>query len=371
ELAKLDIVYKEAGIQIGLDEGTTWGLASTISAASKGNTQILTLSVRSAEPGLAQQYVEALAKALKSVGAEKLGQDNIQLLDAPALPGSPISPNIQKNTVTAFGAGLVIALFIAFLLEYLDTRIKRPEETERLTGLPIVGMIPLLDEKAEKNEVITNTKSIPSEAYRVLRTNIRLSKLDKDIQVISVTSATPTEGKSTTVANLAATFAQTGKRTLIIDADLRKPTMHKQFDLAKMRGLSSVLVEMETFEACVQKCKNQENLDILVSGPLPPNPSEMLESHKFAAFIDTVRNEYDVIIIDAPPILAVADAQIISEMTDRTLLVAAYNQVHKDQLLESTKRLKKVDANVMGVVMTKVDMRNQNGDYYYYYYQNN
>ncbi|MGL5383955.1 MAG: CpsD/CapB family tyrosine-protein kinase [Culicoidibacterales bacterium] len=220
-------------------------------------------------------------------------------------------------------------------------------------------------------EVIKNKKSIATEAYRVLRTNIQFSNFDQDLQVMTVTSATPGEGKSTTMSNLAATFAQAGKRTIIIDADMRKPTIHKQFDLAKMRGLSSVLVGVEKFETCVQKSKDQENLDILVCGPIPPNPSEMVGSHKMADFIAYLRTQYDVILIDAPPVLAVADAQILAQIADGVILVAAYNQVQKDQLAEATKRLQKVEANILGVVMNKVDMKNQNGDYYYYYYQNN
>lgn len=146
ELAKLDIVYKNAGVQIGLDEETTASLAKTISVSPKGDTQILTVSVQSANPQLAQEYVAALAQSLKVTGAEKLGQDNIQLLDAPVLPENPVAPNKVMNVAIAFVLGAMIAVFVAFLIEYLDTRIKRPEEIEQVTGLPIIGMIPLLDE---------------------------------------------------------------------------------------------------------------------------------------------------------------------------------------------------------------------------------
>lgn len=215
-------------------------------------------------------------------------------------------------------------------------------------------------------EVIKNSKSIATEAYRALRTNIQFSNFDQEMQVITVTSATPGEGKSTTMANLAATYAQAGKRTIIIDADMRKPTIHKRFDLAKMRGLSSVLVGVESFEKCVQHIQSQENLDALVCGPIPPNPSEMLASQKMADFIAYLRTQYDVILIDAPPVLAVADAQILAQIVDGTILVAASNQVKKEQLAEAKKRLDKVNAHILGVVMNKVDMKNQ-GDYYYYY----
>lgn len=215
-------------------------------------------------------------------------------------------------------------------------------------------------------EVIDNSKSIASEAYRALRTSIQFSNFDQDMQVITVTSATPSEGKSTTMANLAATFAQAGKRTIIIDADMRKPTLHKRFGLGKMRGLSSVLVGVEKFEDCVQHIASQENLDALVCGPIPPNPAEMLGSKKMQDFVAFLRGTYDIILIDAAPVLAVADAQIIAQIADGTVLVAGYNQVKKDQLHEAKKRLDKVNAHILGVVLNKVDMQNQ-GDYYYYY----
>lgn len=150
EMAKLDIVYQEAGKQIGLDEKATKALASTISVSPKGDTQILTISVQSEDPELAQQYVGALAQALKATGAEKIGQDNIQLLDAPALPKSPVAPNKVMNVAIAFVLGAMIAVFIAFLIEYLDTRVKRPEEIEQITDLPILGMIPEFNEGGEK-----------------------------------------------------------------------------------------------------------------------------------------------------------------------------------------------------------------------------
>ncbi len=215
-------------------------------------------------------------------------------------------------------------------------------------------------------EVIKNSKSVASEAYRALRTNIQFSNFDQDMQVITVTSATPSEGKSTTMANLAATFAQAGKKTIIVDADMRKPTLHKRFNLGKMRGLSSVLVGVEKLENCIQPVSGQENLYALVCGPIPPNPAEMLASQKMADFIAYLRTQYEIIIIDAAPVLAVADAQIIAQIADGTILVAGYNQVKKDQLAEAKKRLDKVNAHILGVVMNKVDMKNQ-GDYYYYY----
>lgn len=219
-------------------------------------------------------------------------------------------------------------------------------------------------------EVIKNPKSIATEAYRALRTNIQFSNFDEDLQVITVTSAAPGEGKTTTIANLAATFAQAGKRTLLIDADMRRPTMHKQFDLGKMRGLSSVLVGVEKFENCVQHSKDQVNLDILVCGPIPPNPAEMLGSQKMADFVAQMRGQYDIILLDAPPVLAVTDSQILAKIADGIIVVARQNYVKKDQLAEAAKRLKAVEAHVLGVVMNRLEKSTNVDGYYYYYYQN-
>ncbi len=215
-------------------------------------------------------------------------------------------------------------------------------------------------------ETVTNYKSAASEAYRELRTNIQFSNIDKQMKVIGITSATPSEGKSTTSINLAITFAQAGQKTLIIDCDLRKPTLHKRLGLSKVKGLTSVLANISKFDESVQTYKKNQKLDALVCGPIPPNPAEMLGSQRMSQLIEKLKEVYDVIILDNPPLLAVGDALITSQLSDGVILVAAYNQVKKEQLVEAKKRLDKVKAPILGVCMNKVDLKKRK-DYYYYY----
>ena len=211
-------------------------------------------------------------------------------------------------------------------------------------------------------------KSIAAEAYRTLRTNIQYSSFDKDIKTILVTSSGPSEGKSTTTGNLALTMAQSDKKVLIVDCDLRKPTVHKKFSISNEKGLSNYLIgEVELDDVIV---KYSENLYLLTSGTIPPNPAEMLSSKKMKEFLDLMKEKFDTVIIDSPPVLAVTDAQILSTEVEGVLLVAASGQTEKEALIRAKELLLKVKANILGVILTKVpqDSGKSYGYTYYYYY---
>lgn len=206
-------------------------------------------------------------------------------------------------------------------------------------------------------------KSIVAESYRTLRTNIQYSSFDKQIKIILITSAEAAEGKSTVSGNLALSFAQNEKKVILIDCDLRKPSMHKNFKISNLIGLSEVLIGKEELENTVQK--RNYNLDILTSGKIPPNPSEMLSSAAMTALIEKLSEIYDVIILDSAPLKAVTDAQILSTKVDGTLLVARAKRTSKESLIEAKSLLNKVGANLMGIVLHAVE--NTKGKYYYYY----
>ena len=211
-------------------------------------------------------------------------------------------------------------------------------------------------------------KSIAAEAYRTLRTNIQYSSFDKDIKTILVTSSGPSEGKSTTTGNLALTMAQSDKKVLIVDCDLRKPTVHKKFSISNEKGLSNYLIgEVELDDVIV---KYSENLYLLTSGTIPPNPAEMLSSKKMKEFLDLMKEKFDTVIIDSPPVLAVTDAQILSTEVEGVLLVAASGQTEKEALIRAKELLLKVKANILGVILTRVpqDSGKSYGYTYYYYY---
>lgn len=212
----------------------------------------------------------------------------------------------------------------------------------------------------------SNPKSPISEAYRVLRTNIQFSSVDKPLKVMVVTSSGPGEGKTTTIINLAITFAQSGSRVILMDGDMRKPKVHKVFGFSNQSGLVNVLAQREDYRKVVHKTEI-ENFDIITSGPIPPNPSELLASNSMKQFLQKVREDYDVVLIDAPPIGSVTDAAILSTIVDGTVLVAASGQVQVDALKRSKELLAQVNANIVGVVLNKLD-KNAQGNYYYYYY---
>ncbi|WP_026297497.1 CpsD/CapB family tyrosine-protein kinase [Paenibacillus daejeonensis] len=213
---------------------------------------------------------------------------------------------------------------------------------------------------------VTNPKSPISESYRSLRTNVDFSSIDESMQVIMVTSAGPGEGKSTTIANLAVTYAQMDRSVVLVDADMRKPTEHHTFGVSNRFGLSSVLSQQASLEDVIQKT-NVPNLSVITAGPIPPNPAEMVASRRMTALIGELRNRYDVVLIDTPPLLAVTDAQIVATKSDGVLLVIDYGKVKRDIAIKAKANLDKVGARVLGVVMNNVKRKSSEAYYYYYY----
>ena len=209
-----------------------------------------------------------------------------------------------------------------------------------------------------------NPKSPISEQYRTLRTNIQFSGVDKKIKSLLITSSEAGAGKSMTAANLAIVYAQQGLKTLLIDADLRKPTVHYTFRLDNLNGLSNALIEGASFETIAQ-ANEIENLDVIPSGPVPPNPSELLSSNQFKKILAEAYEKYDMIIVDSPPMLAVTDAQILATLVDGTVIVARSGMTEIDELKEAVGLIKNVQGNLLGTVLNDVD-KDTAGDYYYY-----
>ena len=206
-------------------------------------------------------------------------------------------------------------------------------------------------------------KSIAAESYRTLRTNIQYSSFDKEYRVIVVTSSEPGEGKSTTSGNLALSLAQDNKKVILIDCDLRKPSIHKKFKISNLSGLSDVMVGKEELSKVVHRYG--QNLVILTSGKIPPNPSEMLSSKMMNKLIESLKETFDYIILDTPPVQAVTDSQILSTKADGTILVVRADRTKKESVQNAVNLLKKVNANIIGTVLNGVDL-NRNKYYYYY-----
>lgn len=216
---------------------------------------------------------------------------------------------------------------------------------------------------------LTHPKSPVSEAYRTLRTNLQFSNVDGDLKTISITSSGPAEGKTTTLCNVAETFAQSGKRTLVIDADLRKPRVHKVFKLSNVVGLTNVLTGQEKLEDVLQLTGS--DIKVLTSGPIPPNPSELIESHAMKQLLETLSQLFDVILIDTPPVGVVTDGAIMAGMVDGTILAVASHKTQIDGAKRAKQLLEQVNARILGVVMTMMPISKKGyyGYQYYEYYQ--
>jgi capsular exopolysaccharide synthesis family protein len=220
------------------------------------------------------------------------------------------------------------------------------------------------------NEMISirNPKSHGAEAFRTLRTNIQFSSLDEEIKTLVVTSTQPGEGKSTVISNLGITVAQSGKKVLLIDCDLRKPTVHKKLGLSNQDGLTTLLAKEKKLDEVVQTT-NIKNFFVLTSGPIPPNPAELLGSKKMKNFLNELQEYFDMILIDAPPVLAVTDAQILSTCCDGVVFVAGYGQAEKNAIVRAKELVDKVGGKIIGVVINKVPSNSKNHYYYNYEYK--
>ncbi|WP_336790615.1 CpsD/CapB family tyrosine-protein kinase [Paenibacillus sp. MMO-177] len=225
-----------------------------------------------------------------------------------------------------------------------------------------------MSQSESKRRLITvvNPRSPVSETYRTLRTNIEFAAIDSAMQVIMVSSAGPGEGKSTTIANLAVAFSQSDRKVVLIDADMRKPTAHKTFQISNRFGLSSVISQQSTLQEVIQST-DVPNLDVITAGPIPPNPAEMLASKRMTALLDELRTMYDIVLVDTPPLLAVTDAQIAATKSDGVVLVVDQGRVKRQFAQKAIQNLQNVNARILGVVLNNVKRRSNEEAYYYYY----
>jgi len=292
--------------------------------------------------------------------------DTVVVVDPATVPLRPVRPRPVRNTVLAGTGGLVLAIGIAFLLEYLDDTIKTPEDVSQTMGLSTLGAIGRLAEEEDELILASNPLSPVSEAFRVLRTNIRFSSVDRPLRTILVTSPGPTEGKSLTVVNLATAMAQGGFSVAAVDADLRRPRLHHLFGLQPRGGLTGALLE-ESLNGRLQPVDVADGLVTLLSGDLPPNPAEMLGSERMRRLLDALAQEVDVVLIDSPPVLPVTDAAVLAPAVDGVLLVVEAGETRREMARRAVESLRQVGANLIGVVINGVGSGKRG--YYYYYYR--
>jgi non-specific protein-tyrosine kinase len=318
------------------------------------------------------QYTEAFNNLNDlQISQAKESSNLIQIEEAQ--PNSiPIRPRTSTNTLLAIVVGAMLAIGIVFLIEYLDDTIKSPQDIAADTDLSTLGTIAVIRSDTPDDRLITHrTPRDPiSEAYRVLRTNLSFSAVDDNLHTVLVTSSSPSEGKSTSAANLGVVIAQTGKRVIIVDSDLRRPVQHKIFGVTNNQGLTTAILDNRTPVSYHIQPTKIPDLQVMPSGPIPPNPAELLNSQRMEQVLAELKTIADVVIFDTPPVLSVADASILASKTDGVLLVAEAKGTKRHALMESVNRLRASNAHIFGVVVNKFDP-GRSGYYYkyqYYYY---
>jgi len=278
----------------------------------------------------------------------------------------PIRPRTVQSTALAAVVGAMLAAGAIFLVEYLDDTIKTPDDVSAAVGLHTLGAIGRMGRREKELIVADDSRSPIAEAYRALRTNIRMSSLDDPLVTLLVTSPGTTEGKSVTVANLAVAMSQTGIRVAVVDADLRRPRQHRIFSLKQDQGLTESLLAGR-IDGNLRLPEGAHGLRVLSSGELPPNPAELLGSRRMEDLLSELAGRVDLVIIDSPPLLPVTDAAVLAQRVDGVLLVLQAGRTRRIEAQHAVERLRQVNANVLGAVLNAVPMR-KGGHYYYYYY---
>jgi receptor protein-tyrosine kinase len=343
-------------------------LAAKVTAQASPETVLLNISVTDPEPEVAQQLTQAYGEELMALVAEletPPGRSKpvlkATITDAANLPGSAISPNPLRNMALAFVLGLLLGVGLAVVRELLDTSTKSADDVTTALQAPILGTF-AFDSEVGKRPLLTEMSSHEprAEAFRVMRTNLSFVDVDAESKAIVITSSLPGEGKTTTAVNTTLALQQAGERTLLIDGDLRRPQAAAMLGLDPTIGLTTALVGKVTASDVI--LTHASGLHVLASGAVPPNPSELLQSQAMAGVLRELRAAFDVIIIDAPPLLPVTDAALIASQVDGAVVVVRHGRTTREQLGAARERLEAVGAIVMGSVFNMVPRKGR-GNY--------
>jgi capsular exopolysaccharide synthesis family protein len=377
---------KENSLQNLLNEQKTEVISTNTNAIYYNSLKIEVENMRN----LLDHLVKKQKESLLTSRLEGLQTSNIKVIDPAEIPEYPISSNTKKLLLMTLMMGLFAGAGLVFGLEWLDQTIKAPEEVERYLRKPSLGFVPALGTEdnlqyqyaySERNQArpMRELKSIElanyvdaessiAESYRTIRTSILLSTPESPPKIITVSSSVPKEGKTSTVVNLAISFTKLSKKVLIIDGDLRKPSLHKIFRIKNTQGLSSFLVSKSNVEEVFFKT-DVNNLYVIPSGPIPPNPSELLDSQRMSLLLKKMKEHFDVIFIDSPPLIGIVDPVIIGRHSDGTIMVIWAGKTQKRAVQKAKEELDRYRIRILGVVLNKVNLKKNNG-YGYYSYQN-
>jgi polysaccharide biosynthesis transport protein len=367
------------------------------------NQQIIQYSILKREVDSNKQIYDGLLTRLKEAGVSAgLHASNIRVVDRAEIPRSPTSPKKGQNFVLSLAGGLIFGLAIAFFQEYLDNTIKSPDDVTRILQVPTLAIIPKLasimgsrgyrygyhqygaavvnkvtqkipngkedEPKTASVDLIMHSAptSLLAEAYRSLRTSLLLSSPDHPPRTVLITSSVPSEGKTATALNLAVSLTQTGARTLIIDADMRKPRVHNVFGLENTLGLSSFLTGTATLREVIQQSQ-VPNLFVIPCGPIPPNPGELILSNRFTRMMEAMREYFDYVIVDSPPLSNVSDGRVLANTCAAVIVVIKACATSRHAIKRAVEHLNDSRSRLAGVVLNDIDVRSRSGDYAYYY----
>ena len=365
-------IARRVVLELGLTDSPA-ELRKRVSAQVQPETVILSISISDSDPNRAQAIATAYADALSElVDALETppGQDTPLIkattIDAASLPAQAYAPNWLANLLVGFFLGLGVGVALAFLREILDNGVTDPDDAARLASGPVMAQV-LFDPDMTGQGLGVSAHSQRAEAFRILRTNMRFVDVDHANKVWVITSSVPGEGKTTAALTLAETMAQNGMNVVLVDADLRRPQIAERLNLESATGLTTALVGMASLDDVLQK-SSQQGLTVLTSGPRPPNPVELIETSAMNDMMLQLGEKFDVVIMDCPPLLPVADAAILAARAGGCIMVVRHGKTTKEQLAQAGRRLGAVDARVFGVVLNMIKVRGKARGYDAYGY---
>lgn len=351
-----------------------------LTISSVADTSAVTVVATTKDAELSAVICNSLTQVAPKYVKEAVGVGSINTIDKAKVYKTPVAPNVMKNTVIGMAAAFLIVVMVILIIDYFDNTIKESDRIAKKYNKAIIGEIQQFGESRKKKSkkgkhstepiCLLTDKDVPFsvvESYKTIRTNILFTVAESDKKVIAVSSPNPGEGKSTSAANLAIALAQTGSAVLLIDADMRKPVQHRNFKIKNDEGLSTLIIKKSSMAKSV-KSNVINDLDLLPSGPLPPNPSELLASNSFKALLEQFASNYDYVIIDTPPVNVVSDAMVMKDSTSGILLVIRYAMTTYDDLSNCMKQIELAQANLLGFVMNDVH-HNYGAAYYNYKYK--
>ncbi|HEX5369576.1 MAG TPA: polysaccharide biosynthesis tyrosine autokinase [Dehalococcoidia bacterium] len=355
----LDEVIKRLDLKVSEPQ-----LANRITVSTISNTQLLRVTVEDANPSLAAQIANTTAQAFIDDNTTALGRPGtVSVAEQARAPGSPAKPNVKLNTILAAFLGLLVVGGISVALEYLDDTVKGGEETEEHFGLPTLGVVRRIKNLMETGGPAAHNDA--SEAYIQLRTNVHFAAVGASLRKLVVTGAGPGEGKSTTAAGLAVALAQAGERVVLVDTDLRRPSLHRLFGVRNSFGLTGLILSNTTDPKPALLDTGVKNLQLLPSGPQPPNPADLLVSANMTRIVQKLSETATYVVFDTPPVLSVADATILAGNSDGTILVTEAGKTRRGAVKRALTDLEHTRAHMLGIVVNKV--RSNESGYYYGY----